>query len=110
MSTELLAWLLPLPPLLVFFFIVLFTNRYKAISHSIAVGAALLSWLGSMVIFFRAIQTEHLARNPYTSSINWIPTGDTWLQIGVWIDGLSSDIILCWLDSLDDFYLQCRLP
>jgi len=90
MSTELLAWLLPLPPLLVFFFIILFTNRFKALSHSIAVGAALLSWLGAMVIFIRAIQTEHLGSNPYTSVINWIPTGDTWLQIGVWIDGLSA--------------------
>ena len=90
MSTELLAWLLPLPPLLVFFFIILFTNRFKALSHSIAIGAALLSWLGSMVIFFRAIQTEHLGADPYTSAINWLPTGDTWLQIGVWIDPLSA--------------------
>jgi len=90
MSTELLAWLLPLPPLLVFIFIILFTNRYKAFSHSIAISAALLSWLGSMVIFIRAIQTEHLGANPFTSTINWIPTGDTWLQIGVWIDPLSA--------------------
>ena len=90
MSIELLAWLLPLPPLLVFFLIILFTNRHKALSHSIAIGAALLSWLGSMVIFFRAIQTEHLGLNPYTSAINWIPTGDTWLRIGVWIDPLSA--------------------
>jgi NADH-quinone oxidoreductase subunit L len=90
MSTELLAWLLPLPPLLVFAFIILFTNRQKALSHSIAIGAALLSWLGSMVIFIRAIQTEHLGANPFTSTINWIPTGDTWLQIGVWIDPLTA--------------------
>lgn len=90
MSTELLAWLLPLPPLLVFIFIILFTNRSKGLSHSIAIGAALLSWLGSMVVFFRAIQTEHLGANPFTSTINWIPTGDTWLQIGVWIDPLSA--------------------
>jgi NADH-quinone oxidoreductase subunit L len=89
MSTELITWLLPLPPLLVFFFIVLFTNRHKALSHSIAVGAVLLSWLGSMIVFFRAIQTEHLRLNPYTSSINWIPTGDTWLKIGIWVDPLT---------------------
>src|SRR4030043_1799028 len=93
MSTELLAWLLPLPPLLVFFFIILFTNRFKALSHGIAVGAALLSWLGTMVIFIRAIQTEHLGDNPITSVINWLPTGDTWLQIGVWIDGLSASTL-----------------
>ena len=55
MTTETLIWLIPLPPLLAFFLIVLFTNRSKALSHTIAVGAALLSWLGSMVVFVRAI-------------------------------------------------------
>ena len=51
MTTELLIWLIPLPPILAFFLIVLFTNRSKALSHSIAIGAALLSWLGAMVVF-----------------------------------------------------------
>jgi NADH-quinone oxidoreductase subunit L len=90
MSTELLVWLLPLPPLLVFFFIILLTNRFKALSHSIAIGAALLSWLGSMVVIFRVIQVEHLGVNPITSVINWLPTGDDWLQIGIWVDPLSA--------------------
>jgi NADH-quinone oxidoreductase subunit L len=90
MSIESIVWLLPLPPLLVFFLIVLFTNRYKALSHSIAVGAALLSWLGSMVVFFRAIRTEHLGSNPIASVINWLPTGDSWFQIGIRIDPLSA--------------------
>lgn len=90
MSIELLVWLLPLPPLLAFFLIVLFTNRYKALSHSIAVGAALLSWLGSMLVFFRAIRTEHLGSNPFASVLNWLPTGDSWFQIGVRIDPLSA--------------------
>src|SRR4030066_82007 len=90
MSIESIVWLLPLPPLLAFFLIVLFTNRYKALSHSIAVGAALLSWLGSMVVFFRAIRTEHLGTNPFTSVLNWLPTGDSWFQIGIRIDPLSA--------------------
>jgi NADH-quinone oxidoreductase subunit L len=90
MSTETIIWLLPLPPLLAFFLIVLFTNRRKALSHSLAVGAALLSWLGSMVVFFRAITTEHLGLNPFESVINWLPTGDTWLQIGVRVDPLTA--------------------
>ena len=90
MSIESIIWLLPLPPLLVFFLIVLFTNRYKALSHSIAVGAALLSWLGSMVVFFRAIRTEHLGSNPFASVLNWLPTGDSWFQIGIRIDPLSA--------------------
>jgi NADH-quinone oxidoreductase subunit L len=90
MSTESIIWLLPLPPLLAFFLIVLLTHRYRALSHSLAVGAALLSWLGSMVVFFRAIRTEHLGANPFVSVLNWLPTGDSWFQIGVRVDPLSA--------------------
>jgi NADH-quinone oxidoreductase subunit L len=85
-----LIWLLPLPPLLAFFLIVLFTNRYKALSHSLAVGAALLSWLGSMVVFFYAVRTEHLGSHPLVSVLKWLPTGDNWFTIGVRIDPLSA--------------------
>ncbi len=90
MTTNLLIWLLPLPPLLAFFLIVLFTNRSKALSHTLAVGAAFLSWLGSMVIFFRAVNTEHLGEHPFGSSIPWLATGDTYLKVGVLIDPLSA--------------------
>src|SRR5512135_2177546 len=90
MSIASLVWLLPLPPLLAFVLIVLFTNRNKALSHSLAVGAALLSWLGSMVVFFTAIRTEHLGTYPISSVRNWFPTGDTWFQIGVRIDPLAA--------------------
>ncbi len=89
-TTETLIWLVPLPPLLAFFLIVLVTNRSKALSHTIAVGAALLSWLVSMIIFVRALQVEHFGEHPFTSSIPWLPTGDTWLRIGVQIDPLSA--------------------
>ena len=90
MATEILIWLIPLPPLLAFFLIVLFTNKNKALSHSVAVGAAFLSWLGSMIVFVHALGVEHLGREPFASSINWLPTGDTWLKIGVLIDPLSA--------------------
>ncbi len=90
MQTTTLIWLLPVPPLLAFFLIVLFTNRSKWLSHSIALGAALLSFIGSMVVFFRAAQTEHFGAHPFTSSINWLPTGNTWFQVGVLIDPLSA--------------------
>ena len=92
MTTELIIWLLPLPPLLAFFLIVLFTNRNKALSHTISVGAALISWAGSMVVFWRAIQTgtHHLGEHPFKDAIPWIPTGETWLRVGVMIDPLSA--------------------
>jgi NADH-quinone oxidoreductase subunit L len=90
MATENIIWLIPLPPLLAFFLIVLLTNRSKALSHSIAVGAAFLSWLGSMIVFFRAVTMEHFGEEVFASSVNWIPTGDTFLKIGVMIDPLSA--------------------
>jgi len=93
MATETLIWLLPLPPLLAFFLIVLFTNKSKALSHSVAVGAAALSWLGSMIVFVRALGVEHFGEEVFASSVNWLPIGDTFLKIGVLIDPLSAATI-----------------
>ena len=90
MTTETLIWLIPLPPLLAFFLIVLFANRSKALSHTIAITAALLSWAGSMVVFWRALQVDHFGEHPFVSSIPWLPTGETWFNIGVQIDPLSA--------------------
>jgi NADH-quinone oxidoreductase subunit L len=90
MQTTTLIWLIPLPPVLAFALIILFTNRSKALSHSIAVGAAFLSWLLSMVVFVRALGVENLGREPFEASIPWLPTGDTWLRIGVLVDPLTA--------------------
>jgi len=93
MATDTLIWLIPLPPLIAFLLIIIFTNKDKALSHTIAVGAALLSWGGSMVVVWRALQVglHNLGVHPFgaESPINWIPTGETWLRIGVLIDPLS---------------------
>jgi len=93
MTTESLIWLIPLPPVLAFFLIVLFTNKNKALSHSVAVGAAFLSWLGAMIVFVRALGVEHLGEHPFESSINWLPTGETWLKIGVLVDPLTAAVL-----------------
>jgi NADH-quinone oxidoreductase subunit L len=90
MATEILIWLIPLPPLLAFLLISLFTHRRRALSHWLALAGAGLSWLMSMVVFWRAITQEGLSQNPFTSIINWFPTGRTWFQIGVQIDPLSA--------------------
>jgi NADH-quinone oxidoreductase subunit L len=90
MATVSLIWLIPLPPLLAFFLIVLFTNKNKALSHIIAVGAAFLSWLGGMLVFVRALGVEHLGQHPFASAINWLPIGDSWFKIGILIDPLSA--------------------
>jgi NADH-quinone oxidoreductase subunit L len=93
MTTETLMWLIPLPPVLAFFLIVLFTNRSKALSHTIAVGAAFLSWLGSMIVFVRALGVEHLGEHPFEQSVPWLPTGDTVFRIGVLVDPTTAAVL-----------------
>ena len=95
MPTTTLLWLLPVFPLLAFVLIVLFTNRNKALSHTLAVGAAFLSWLGSMVIFVRALKIgpEALAEHPIHSWVNWLPTGNGFLKIGVMVDPLTAAVL-----------------
>ena len=90
MTTETIIWLIPLPPLLAFALIILFTNRNKTLSHSIAIGSAFLSWAGSMMVFFRALQVEHLGQHPFSSSIPWLSTGNMALNIGVMVDPLTA--------------------
>ena len=77
MATETIIWLLPVPPLLAFFLITLVTNRDKALSHFIGVGAALLSWAGGMVVFWRALQVEHFgpALSRSAAASRWTGSG-----------------------------------
>jgi NADH-quinone oxidoreductase subunit L len=96
MTIETLIWLIPLPPVLAFFLIVLFTNRSKALSHTIAVGAAFLSFLGSMIVFVRALGVEHLGAHPIESSVAWLPLGesvDTYFNIGVLVDPTTAAVL-----------------
>ncbi len=90
METTNIIWLLPLPPLLAFTIIILFTNKNKKLSHIVGVSAAALSWAGAMTVFFRSLSVEHFGEHPFVSSIKWIPLGEEWLEIGVRIDPLSA--------------------
>ena len=93
MSPETIIWLIPLPPLLAFFLIILFTNRSKALSHSIAVGAAALSWLGCMAVFWAALKTPEFGKHIFASAVDWMPTGDSFLKVGVQVDPLSAMVL-----------------
>ncbi len=93
MSIENIIWLIPLPPLLAFFLIVLFTNKNKALSHSVGVFAAFLSFVGSMVVFFRALGIHEFGKEIFASSIEWLPTGTSYLKIGVQIDPISAVVL-----------------
>jgi len=90
MAVETLIVLIPLLPLLAFFAIVLFAHRNNALSHWLALIAAGVAWMLSMIVFRRAVQTEELSRFPFAAAIEWLPTGSAALKIGVQIDPLSA--------------------
>jgi NADH-quinone oxidoreductase subunit L len=69
MQPEILTWLTPLPPIVSFFLIVLFARRSNRLSHTIAVGAMLISWALAMAVFIQALAVEHLGEHPFASSI-----------------------------------------
>ncbi len=90
MTIETLTWLIPLPPLLAFGLIVLWAHRSHRVSTWLAVGAMALSWAAGLVVFARAVGTEHLGEHPIVSSVPWLPLGGGTLEVGVLIDPLSA--------------------
>jgi NADH-quinone oxidoreductase subunit L len=93
MAAETLLWLIPLPPLAAFILITLVTNKNKTLSHGLAIAGAASSWVMSLIVFIQAITRPNLAENPISSSINWLPTGETALRIGVQLDNLSAVVL-----------------
>lgn len=90
MTFESLVWVIPFAPLIAFGLIVLITNRSNPISHWVALGGVGISFIASMVIFFQAISVEELASHPFETSIQWLPTGESWLKIGGLLDPLGA--------------------
>jgi NADH-quinone oxidoreductase subunit L len=88
MST--LLWLIPLPPLVAFGLISLFARGRRSLSHWVALVAAGLSFIGSMVLFVWATGREDLSWSPLAASINWLPVGEDWLRVGVLLDPLAA--------------------
>ncbi len=90
LDLPLLAWLIPIPPLLAFFLIVLFTNRSKWLSHTVAVGLMGLSWVFSWLVFFSVFLSEHLGEEPIRDAVGWLPFGTGVLEMGVLVDPLTA--------------------
>jgi NADH-quinone oxidoreductase subunit L len=97
-------WLIPLPPLLAFFLIILVTGRSRLLSHILSVGGIALSWVISMAVFLNAIQYKALGINPdaggagvFNHSIPWLENGSSGpfspsgaLTMGVMVDPLTT--------------------
>ena len=90
---RLLVWLIPVPPLVAFFVILLFTRGSKLVSDLVSVLAILLTWVIAILVLIAAILTPHLGEEPITSSIVWLPLGEslaTSFRMGVLVDPLGA--------------------
>ncbi len=86
-----LTWLIPLPPLIAFFAIILFANPRKRLSSGIAIGMVVLSWIMSWLVAFAFFTNWHyMVEHPYSVNVPWIPTGVTTLTMGVMVDAVTA--------------------
>lgn len=83
---ETVSLLIPVPPLLAFGLIILFANRSNRASHTLAIGGMLIAWALAMSTFLYALSGGDL---PVSTEFQWLPTGETSLNIGTWIDPLT---------------------
>lgn len=93
MNPEMLVWLIPVPPLVAFFAILLFTRHSKTISDIVSVGAILLTWAIAIIVLVSALTTPHLGEHPIEAQIVWLPLGDsaeTSFTMGALIDPLGA--------------------
>src|SRR3990172_5009586 len=86
-----LTWLIPVPPLLAFFAILLLTRKVHAVSHSLAIGGIGISLVLAQIIFWSVIGSgEALAKEPIQSVYAWMPTGAGVFNVGVMVDPLTA--------------------
>ena len=83
-----ITWLIPVFPFLAFVIIIIFTQDNPKLSHSLSIGAIVLSWLIGWGVVFSAIATPHLGEHPISKSVSWFETGTATFNIGYWIDPL----------------------
>lgn len=90
-----LPWLIPVPPLISFMLIILFTGRNKFLSHSIAVGSVVLSFLMAFGVFLKATGTDDFGFHETTlrifgDDITWMDVGLSEFKMGVMVDPLTA--------------------
>ncbi len=84
-----LVWLIPLPPLIAFGLIVLFTHRSKGLSHWIAILSVLISFLLAQVVFWNVVTTGEEIH----AHLPWLSAGtnpEDWLNFGILVDPLAA--------------------
>jgi len=93
LNPDALPWLIPIPPLIAFFVIILVAGRSKLLTSIIAIGCIALSWLMGWYEVWTAITThKDLGLSfVYQSSILWLSngSGSGALYMGVLVDPLT---------------------
>ena len=89
-----LTWLIPVPPLLSFALIVLFTHRSKVVSHTLAIGLMAVSWAMSWLVFFYTLGQASFGARVIHAAVDWLPFGSPALgtqplQMGSLVDPLT---------------------
>jgi NADH-quinone oxidoreductase subunit L len=85
---------IPLIPLLAFAVVVLFTYRNNRLSSNIVIGGIAVSTLISWAVVLATIVAgEHVQVEGWDLSFPWLPTGNTALNIGFAVDGLSAAML-----------------
>jgi NADH-quinone oxidoreductase subunit L len=87
------VWLIPAMPLISFFAIMLFTRGKNRVSHTIAIGLMLISFVLAQIVFWSVVGSgEELAANPIGlgSAIPWLPTNGLPITMGVMVDPLTA--------------------
>lgn len=90
---QLLTWLIPVPPLVSFFAIVLFTNRSKALSHTVALVSILTSLVLSWTVFFNVFNVPNYGKEGtiIASAYEWFKVGSSAsFNMGVMVDPLTA--------------------
>ena len=86
-----LTWLIPLPPLIAFFAIILFVNPRKRLSSGLAIGMVALSWIMCWLVAFAYFTNwQQMVEHPYHVAVPWMPTGITTLYMGVMVDAVTA--------------------
>ncbi len=101
-TLELFTWLIPVFPFVAFGLIAVFANRWNALSHWIAIGALVISLVLGMTVIFTAFGDggHNMGSHPFADSEDWLPTGDTFLRMGVLVDPLTAVVLFFVLITL----------
>ncbi len=98
MTPDQLVWFIPLPPLLAFFIILLFTRTSKLASDIVSIAGILATWAISLIVLVDVLQIggSELGKKPIEAGFVWLPIGineGADFVMGAFIDPLNTVLL-----------------